>query len=116
LTLTEAAQEEPRYAGGPLQPIELEVARGLRFGHMLVLALHEQGHETVRIGEALRRLLVAKGILGEAEWTAALASANAGPAQERCGIPGPGECRGRDAGDVSSLGPRAGSGEESPAT
>ncbi len=49
-------------------PIEQEVARGLRFTHIMILAMQQQGDETVRFIEALNRLLVAKGITSDAEW------------------------------------------------
>lgn len=60
------------YTGGPMRPIEQEVARGLRFAHIMVLAMQRQENETVRLIEALNNLLAAKGIIREAEWAETL--------------------------------------------
>ena len=64
----EEPKEGARWAGGPMLPIEQEVARGLRFTHLMLLAMQQQGNETVRFIEAVNRLLAVKGITSDAEW------------------------------------------------
>lgn len=63
---------EARDAGGPMLPIEQQVARGMRFAHLMVLAAQRQGQETARLAEELTKLLIAKGIASDAEWTETL--------------------------------------------
>jgi len=65
----EGAKEGARCPGGPMLPIEQEVARGLRFTHIMLQDMQQQANETARFIEALNRLLVAKGIAGNAEWS-----------------------------------------------
>ena len=70
------AEEEPTtragLPGGPMAPAEQEVARGLRFAHLMIQAATRQADETLRFIEAAGRLLAAKGIISEAERTAPL--------------------------------------------
>ena len=70
----EGSKAGATFAGGPMLPIEQEVARGLRFTHVVITAMQQQRNETVRFIEALNKLLTAKGITGEAEWADALAN------------------------------------------
>ena len=66
-------REEPRpRVEERLEPVEVEVARGLRFAHLVALAVERQDHETVRLVEELNKLLVTKGVIGNTEWTNAL--------------------------------------------
>lgn len=65
--------EGQEFAGGPMQPVEQEFARGLRFTHIVLSAVEQQRDESVRFIEALNRLLVAKGIAGETELADTLA-------------------------------------------
>ena len=68
----EGSKEGVSCAGGPMLPFEQEVARGLHFTHIMVLAMQQQANETVRFIEALTRLLAARGIASDAEWADAL--------------------------------------------
>ncbi len=64
-------QDAPR-TSGPMLPIESEVARGLRFMHLLAVAAERQDGETVRLIEELSKLLIARGVISETEWAEAL--------------------------------------------
>jgi hypothetical protein len=68
----EESKEIAGYTRGPMSPIEQEVARGLRFSHIMCLAILRHENESVRLIEALKKLLVAKNITSEAEWADAL--------------------------------------------
>ena len=45
---------------GPMLPIEQEVARGLRFAHIMLQAIERQGDEALGLVEELNRLLAAR--------------------------------------------------------
>ncbi len=64
-TATEqTGQARGEYETGPLPPVEEQVARSLRFAHLMTQAIERQAHETVRLVEGLNQLLAAKGIFG----------------------------------------------------
>ncbi len=73
--MTPTKEESIQVAGHteePMLPIEQEIARGLRFTHIMINAIHRQETETVRLIEGLNRLLAAKGITSDTEWADAL--------------------------------------------
>ena len=53
---------------GAMLPIEQEVARGLRFAHLMLLAIELKSKEAAHLTETLSKLLIAKGITSDAEW------------------------------------------------
>ncbi len=71
-------QKEPQNASGnitgPMLPIEKEVARGLRFAHIMLQAIERQEDETLGLVEELNRLLTARGITNESELADTLAN------------------------------------------
>ncbi len=58
--------------GGPMQPIEHQTARGLRFAHIMITSIEQQNRETRAAAQSLARLLIARGLVGEEEWTGEL--------------------------------------------
>jgi hypothetical protein len=68
MTPTEAEAKQGDYNPGAMLPIEQEFARGLRFAHLMLLAIERKSKEAARLTEALSKLLVAKGIASDAEW------------------------------------------------
>ena len=59
-----------------MRPIEAEVARGMRFMHLLALALQRQDDETARLVDELITQLIARGIISGTEWAEALQKQN----------------------------------------
>jgi hypothetical protein len=60
--------------GGPMLPIEKEVARGLRFTHIMLQAIDREEDEALRLIEELNQLLTARGVTNESELTDTLAN------------------------------------------
>ncbi len=64
---TDRSNERAR-RGGPMPPVEYETARGLRFAHIMIMATDQENRETAAVTQALARLLIARGVVGEEEW------------------------------------------------
>lgn len=61
-----------QYVPGPMPPMENEVARGLRFMHLVLLAVERQEQEATGMLDEILKLLIDKGITNQSEWQAAL--------------------------------------------
>ncbi len=77
-----ASHEEPNdcplvdaCATGPMQPAEHESGRGLRFAHIMIASIEQENRETRAAAWFLAQLLIARGLIGEEEWTRELAGA-----------------------------------------
>lgn len=66
------SNQDTQYAPGPMPPTENEAARGLRFMHLVLLAVERQEQEATGMLEGIHKLLIDKGITNEAEWQDAL--------------------------------------------
>ena len=75
MSAEEKAIQDAGYIEGPMLPIEQEIARGLRFTHIMLNAIQRQTNETVRLIEGLNSLLATQGITSSAEWADALDNA-----------------------------------------
>ncbi len=73
--MEERVKQAEHYPGGPMQPVEVELARGLQFSHLMAQGIEQQGKETVGLIEALSKILTDKRILSDAEWTETRAQA-----------------------------------------
>ncbi len=60
-------------------PMEQEIARGMRFMHLMALAMGRQGSETARLIQELSRLLIAQNVFSDEEWTDALENRGSAP-------------------------------------
>ncbi len=72
----EGGLQGTEHAGGAMLPIEAEVARGMRFMHLLAMAAQRQGEESARLVEELSKLLIARRVLCDADWAEALQKQN----------------------------------------
>jgi hypothetical protein len=61
-------------------PVEQEFARGMRFTHLMALAMQRQGDEAARLVQELSKLLIDRGIFSDAEWAEAFQKQNLGDA------------------------------------
>jgi hypothetical protein len=68
MTPTEEEAKQGDYNPGAMLPIEQEVARGLRFAHLMLFAIERKSKEAARLTEELSKLLIAKGITSDTGW------------------------------------------------
>ncbi len=66
-TPAETGQASGGTSTGPMEPIEVEFGRGLRFAHLVTVNVQRQTDETLRLVEGLNQLLAAKGIVDATE-------------------------------------------------
>lgn len=57
---------------GPMLPLENQIARGLRFTHIVLMAIEQQNRETGALAQVLAQLLIARGLIEEEVWKAEL--------------------------------------------
>ena len=67
--MEDKAKPGARYTVGPMQPVEMETARGFHFAHLLARAIERQNRETVGLIEGLTKLLMDRGVVRDTEWT-----------------------------------------------